>query len=365
MGETWSTPALAFVDPNGTKTKVSKLGDATCTITSTSVANGRRPNGVEFVFYVGSGYPGTDPLEGTVFYGLDALTGDVVMASDVCDRSPKPTTAAGAAIENALVASPAVFNTAQLVPGNVGHSASTEATRVYIGDLHGRLWKFNTTNTGVNVLAKDLTAGLSLGEQPVANGVALLNYRSDAGILSPHVYVEAGNDRRFAVNAAKPFKMFGIRDSPKDGDDSTPGEQIFTIDFPVDATATPVNAFRGTVQPGTAYTSKEPDAQGRVFFVGTKFVPAVTNCVSTFHSILFAVGAGSGLDAYDFGHSFLMPGEKAISVRVDHGQLVIDQGLSADRPPQAPPKPGIAPEGTGTGSVFVSNIGFSSPVCRN
>ncbi|HKC11673.1 MAG TPA: hypothetical protein VKI41_06410, partial [Vicinamibacteria bacterium] len=62
MGQTWSTPAVVFVDK-------------TANITA------RKLTGVDFVMYVGSGYGASG--EGTTFYALDALTGDVIKSADV------------------------------------------------------------------------------------------------------------------------------------------------------------------------------------------------------------------------------------------------------------------------------------------
>jgi hypothetical protein len=353
MGETWSTPGLANIDKTNVTSKKSKLGNATCSITSATATNLRRPAGVEFVFYTGSGYPtATSNLEGTTFYGLDALTGDVITAADVCDRT-------GAAFQNALVANPAVFTAAQLIPGFVGNSAASKATRVYVGDINGRLWKFNTSDASTPVLFTDLGAS-----QPVANAVALLNFDSDGTGAKPHVYVETGNDRRVASTVAAPFKMFGFRDPTADGNtQSNKADQLFALDLPVDSSASPVNGFRGTVQPATAFNTAVPP-QGRVFYVGTKFNPAGVNCVSTFDSILFAVGAQTGQAAYDFGASFTLTGQKAIAVRVDRGRLVIDQGVNVSAPPSAPAPPAGVPGASGTGEVFLNQLRPNSPVCR-
>lgn len=358
MGETWSVPALAPVAKADAVKKINKLADASCKYTTTTDnSNARRPQGIEFLFYVGSGYPSAaNLLQGTTFYALDAVTGDVVMASDVCDRSPKPTDASGVAIDNALVASPSVFTASQLVPGFVGNPAASNATRVYVADIHGRLWKFNTDNTATAVLVKDLGA-----DQPVANGAALLNYNSDATSLKPHVYVETGNDRRFPFKVASPFKAFGFRDPTADrATTANAGVQIFALNIPIDTSVSPLNGYRGTTQPATAFNTPE---QGRVFFVGTKYNPAGSQCVSTWDSILFAVGAGTGGAAYDFGISYVLTDTKAISVRADRGKLVIDQGL-VSTPPPSPTAPKTLPGATGTGEVYVSNVKAGSPVCH-
>ena len=96
MGQTWSVPAMANV-------------------VSTP----------EFVLYTGSGYgSGSNAAaEGTTFYTLDTLTGNVVASVNVGDR-------ASAAFDNALVAGPSGFNADQLATPDVSKPAVTATTRV-------------------------------------------------------------------------------------------------------------------------------------------------------------------------------------------------------------------------------------------
>ena len=68
MGETWSIPTVAYVDK-------------TNPIYSTT----RRPTGVDYVLFVGSGYGA--PGEGTTFYTLDALSGDVIATRTSASRA--------------------------------------------------------------------------------------------------------------------------------------------------------------------------------------------------------------------------------------------------------------------------------------
>jgi Tfp pilus tip-associated adhesin PilY1 len=103
LGQTWSVPAVGVVKP-------------TENITVRSSA------GVESVAYTGSGYGSgaNADAEGSTFYTLDMLTGDVVAAVDVGDRSPAP----AGLLQNALVGSPAAFSATQLVFGQVSNSSS-------------------------------------------------------------------------------------------------------------------------------------------------------------------------------------------------------------------------------------------------
>lgn len=365
MGETWSVPALALVNATDTTTKLATARSGCAAFSPSSASNSTT---TEFLFYTGSGYSASGA--GTTFYGLDVNNGNVIRAADVCGRSPAPTDALGTAIPNALVGNPAVFNASQLSAGTgVGNSGQTVATRVYFGDLHGRLWKFNINSTSAALLAYDLTKAAdgttSVGSQPVANGLALLNLNSDASSAKPHVFVEAGNDRRFPFDTSKPFKAFGFRDNAPDnniaewtsGAPSAVMTRLFALDFPV---ASATSGFRGNAQPATAFNSS---GQGRAFFLGTRFNPS-TNCAGSFDSIIFAVGAATGGAAYDFGVSYQLTGQKAISIRVDRGELVVDKGLAAGNPPSAPAPPAVLPGAAGTGEVKAVTPFRNSAVCK-
>jgi hypothetical protein len=325
MGQTWSVPTVGLVT-------------AAANVTS------RRPGGIEYVAYMGSGYGSgaSAATEGSTIYTLDVLTGDVIAAVDVGDRS-------GMGYENAVVASPAGFNPSQLVPGrNIENAAGTKTTRIYVGDIHGRVWRLLTDSPGVPPL---LFADLG-SDQPVANPVALLDYAGTAGTRRPHVYVEAGNDNRVAPPpaATPPFQLYGLRDDDNAGDPDAsdgvdgPAVVLYRTDLP--------DGYRGNVQPATAFED-EFGTLGRVFYAGTRYnLPGTTNaptpppCRSSFDSIIFALAAESGDAAYDLNAAgddrFTEIEEQRVqAVRVAGGRLVVDTGLGAQQapPPPAPPQP--------------------------
>jgi hypothetical protein len=326
MGQTWSVPAISFV-------------------TAAQNTTTRRPQGTEFVAYTGSGYGAAN--EGSTIFTLDMLTGDVVRSFDVGDR-------AGVAYENSLVASAAAFNPAQLRPGFIGNSAASKSTRVYIPDVHGRIWRVLADSSTTPILFAD--AG---PDQPFGNPVALVNYEGTGPAPKPHVFAEAGNDNRIfpPPAATPPFKMYGLRDddlaSDPDASDDVDGPafRLFSIPFP--------DGFRGTTQPATAFNDPDPlvigDEAARVFFAGTRFNPVSTPnapppppCVSSFDSILFAVGAESGGAAYDLNasgddRSIQLNRQRIQAVRVHGGRLVVDTGLSAQNAPPPPAPPTINP----------------------
>jgi hypothetical protein len=326
MGQTWSVPAIGFV-------------------TAAENATSRKPQGVEFVGYMGSGYgSGANAAnEGTFIYTIDVLTGDIIAAVPVGDRAGMP-------FENAIVASPAGFSERELQMGPTSSPLDPHTTRVYVGDIHGRVWRMSSNApSAAPLLFGDLGAN-----QPVGNGVALLNYQGSGTVFYPHVFVESGNDNRVTPppQSTPPFRLYGLRDedlaSDPSGSDGVngPARVLFSIDLP--------DGFRGNVQPATSFTNTNPPA-GRVFFAATRFnLPGTPNapppppCRSSFDSLLGAVGAETGQAAYDLNSSgddrFLQINQQRIqAVRVSGGQLVVDMGLGAQNPPPPPAPPSTQP----------------------
>jgi hypothetical protein len=343
MGETWSVPSIGFA-------------------TAANNVTVRKVSGVEFVAWVGSGYSDVSG-EGTSFFGLDALTGDVIgSASQAAFTLAAGTSAAG--IPNALPANTSAFAARPLSFNDpaapiLAHPATEKVTAVYFPDLHSRVWKFNPDAPATPpTLFKDLSSD---GDQPMANGVALINMNSDNTTNKPHLFFEAGNDRRVPLPSSPPlFRMYAYRD---DGSAS----QVFApVDFP--------QGFRGTVQPATAFNA---NGKARVFFAGTKFNPAGTNCASTFDSILFALQGATGQAAYDLNstgddRSVLLTNQRVNAIQVVAGKLVVDMGLGAQNPPPPPTPPVTAPPAPGPNAniTVVSNVPGTVPfkigssVCR-
>jgi len=377
MGQTWSTPIVVFVDKTANTTT-------------------RKPGGVDFVMYVGSGYGAAG--EGTTFYALDALNGDVIKSADVeaaaasfgLTRSPQPVDQAGNPYSNAIAADPAGFNPLRFKPLTSPHPSAAKTTRVYVGDVYGRLWKFLTAVPGPLVAIPAADLGVT---QPVGTAASLIGLNPPPGQPpgpNPHIYLGSGNENR----ASGPFAIFGFRD---DGDDTTtatagtaafpgpaspPGPSVttflpvvtlFTRTFDagpvVNASApTPFPVFRGTVQPTTAFTSDTP-VRSVAFFAGTRFnpplsafapVPPPYPCRSSFDSILYSLGARYGQAAYDLNSA----GDDAYSIYRDSRVVALttqadpnqgtgsslnkDEGLMpAGTPPAPPPQPG-KPAGVGS-----------------
>jgi hypothetical protein len=376
MGQTWSVPAVGYVGRGTVRSDDTNNPPGLATRTT------RKPSGVDFVLFMGSGYGG--PGEGTTFYSLDALTGDAIASKDVeqvVQSSFTELTRSGLPYANALVANPVVFNRSRFIysPGGVKspNVAAARATRVYIGDLFGRLWKFLPAAPTQAIPAADLGS-----DQPVATAASLLGLPANDPASKPYVYVTSGNDNR----ATGSFHNFGFLDN---GDETS-----YLVSAPVTAngvktyppmvsqfTITFESGFKGTVQPATAY-SETSAGLGRVFFGGTRFnAPNTPNappvppypCRSSFDSILYAVGAETGLAAYDLpsGLSYMIFQDSrivALSTEASPREALLakDEGLAkAGAPISPPPEMGLAPTTQSTQNVIpVAGLGLPTPAVR-
>jgi hypothetical protein len=245
----------------------------------------------------------------------------------------------------------------------------------------------------------------------------------------PHIYATSGADRR----AAGPFQMFAFRDDGIDTDtalgagstDGTvttflPAVNLYKGPAPIplggrffdqgtpdaDCGYTTEAVFRGTVQPATAFECSSISVGvcttpvGRVFFSGTrlsvpntKFAPVTPlacgagdyPCRSQFDSIIYALGALTGLAAYDLNASgddayriFRDSRIAALTVQADPdpgrggSSLTPDEGLIKGVP-KPPPPPGVPPTTTtATANVVMAReagqpapaIRFGTTVCQ-
>jgi hypothetical protein len=410
MGETWSMPTVVYTNKDKTNTRY---------VTT------RRADGVDFVIFMGSGYGAAG--EGTTHYALDALSGDVIAAVDVetvaanngltrtiCSRDAdgEPIeTSSCSVMPNAIVANSVSFNrsafesiSAKVFNSNP-HPWSFVSSRVYFGDIHGRLWKVLSEFPDVVIPAADLGAN-----QPVGTAVALLGEGpKDSSI--PNIFVTSGADRR----ASGPFRSFALLDQGTDTSTATTGsvtdDGVTTFppvikqlartfdqgDPEADCGYTTEAVFRGTVQPTSAVecaaelegASCNDNLLQRVVFGGTrlslpntKFAPptplACTGeypCRSQFDSILYALDVKTGTPAYDLNASgddayriFRDSRIAAISFQADPepgrggSRFVADEGLMKGVP-KPPPPPGVPPTATTATAnvIFVREPGHPAP----
>ncbi len=407
MGETWSVPTLAYVNP----------GKANAVYRTT-----RRADGVDFVLFMGSGYGATSPVrEGTSHYTLDALSGDVIARVDVEDVAATFGIARSSITPpyypNAIVANSVSFNRSSFQSlfnkaFNVNpHPWSKVSVRVYFGDLHGRLWKMVTDRPDVVVPAADLGA-----DQPIGTAVALLAEGEEATAV-PNIFLSSGADKR----APGPFRNFAFRDDGTDTATTTLGTvvddgvttfqpvvKLFARTFdqgsPEASCGYPTEAvFRGTIQPTSALECsgalvgsecKPPDVLlQRVFYGGTrlslpntKFAPPTPlscgtgsyPCRSQFDSVLYALGVVSGQAAYDLNSAgddayriFRDSRIAAISFQGDPdpnrggSSFTADEGLMKGTP-KPPPPAGIPPTATSATAnvVMKREAGYPAPTVR-
>jgi hypothetical protein len=246
--------------------------------------------------------------------------------------------------------------------------------RTYIGDLHGRLWKFLANSAGQNLAFSDFGA-----DQPIGEDVALLALAdTTGGPKKPHIYVTTGKDSRADPSVTGQFGIFALRDDQAEDDetDSVPVQNcIPTVQLPCLFAREFVQSFRGTVHPATIFQDAT-ETTGAVFFIGTRFNPpgsqfappkSLTDpCRSSFDSIFYALGATQGTAAYDlnggseddayviFDNSKLQAISFVADTRVGGGamSLALDEGLRAGTPPSASELPpgGLAPSTPGSGS---------------
>ena len=316
----------------------------------------------------------------------------------------------GRAYTNAIVANPVAFNPSRFQPGTSPHPAAAPLTRVYVGDLHGRLWKLLSASPGVAIPFADLEDPAGGGApQPVGTAASLIGLPPGTPPVTPYVFVTTGNDNR----ESGPFLVAAFRD---DGDDTNttvggtvaannvksflPAVSLFTRLFDqgpvVNASApTPFPVFRGTAQPATAFTDDSPP-EAVVFFAGTRFNPplsafaplpvpgnpATYPCRSTFDSIIYSLQAKTGSAAYDLNNT----GDDAYQIRTDSrivgvgteaGQggsfFTADEGLYKPGKPVDPPPPAGVPGTTTTANVRpqyrqtspMPSAKFGSTVCQD
>jgi hypothetical protein len=398
MGQTWSLPAIGYVD----KTK---------NLTT------RNPGGIDFAMYVGSGFGAAG--QGTTLYTIDARTGDIVASADVetvaaangLARSGR-LGANGAAYTNAIVANPVAFNPSRFAPGTSPNPAAAVITRVYVGDLYGRLWKLLTASPSVVIPFADLEDPSGTGpHQPLGTPASLVGL--PPGVFppppTPYIFVTTGNDNR----ENGPFLVAAFRD---DGDDTTtavgatvsansvksflPAVSVFTRVFdqgPVinAAAPTPFPVFRGTTQPSTAFTDATPTPKAVVFFAGTRFNPplsafaplpvpgnaATYPCRSTFDSIIYSLQADTGAAAYDLNSTGddayqIHQDSRVVGLNTEAGQggsyFSADEGLNKTGKPADPPPPPGVPGQTTTANVRplyrptspMPSAKFGSTVCQ-
>lgn len=286
-------------------------------------------NNVEFIAYTGSGYSDKSN-EGRRIYALNLRTGEVIHSFDPGNATTNPSYP-----PNAVVAGPSVFIPTQLETSTVGNPYGELATRMFVPDLHGRIWRFDTENWNATTAAAPF---FDFGPaHPIGVPLALLNYKNTAAgdtVNMPYIFGETGNDQRTQPPPA--FKLFALRERS----DGTAERAFPDVTLPAEATSPrdpTLVYYRGTAQPATAFNK---NGFGRVFYLGTVFKPCVD---PPFESALFALTAATGEAAYDLNNG----DDKRIDVPdlllstplIAKDGLVASGGLAVAQPPPPPGGP--------------------------
>ena len=325
MGETWSVGALVPVDPT-------------------------KAFGREWIYWVGSGFS-DNPAEGRTFFTLDAITGDALYSADVGSAS-------GAPRPNAIYANVTAYVPTRTYCGTTKDffAVAGPAQAAFVGDVHGRLWKFDISSPSTPVLVRDFGVNQPIGQAVVVENISV------AGVLTPYIYGVTGNDNRVAPPpaATPPFKLFALADNGS----------AFTLAFSKDYP----ERFRGTVQPllfEVCPTNGGAPTRQDVFFGGTQFNSAEssTNCASGFDSVFFAANASSGLASYNLNSGSgqqdyaIWRGQKIVNITGDGDKVALDKGINANGapPPPSPPSPRTP---FAVPAVNVQGMRFGSPVCN-
>jgi hypothetical protein len=197
--------------------------------------------------------------------------------------------------------------------------------------------------------------------QPVGSPLFVATANSDSSSEKPHIFAETGNDSRVPVEDG-PFLMYGLRDSG-----GATADEVFQEEFP--------DGYRGTVQPAGAF---EAGGNLVVFFVGTQFVPAVTQCFSQYNSIIYALEGGTGSAAFDLpehdGKAVTWENEKITGIQTSGGEVYVSRGLGAATSQPPPMETGTAPSpvknitvgppAPGKEASWTTAIKLGSSVCR-
>ena len=262
LGETWSVPVLGNVD---TRSNPSQTGDRVD----------------QWLVFAGGGYGcNNSNTEGRFLFAFRAEDGFLY------HRAPVTADPAAPIGPNALPATPTLYNPHQ------EDSADNKdfVTRVYIPDLHGRVWKLNTTEPDPADWTMNIFAEMG-PEHPITAAVTLLK-----DVFQPNrVFVMAGSggDRRAPVPAGG-FKFRTWIDIDADGANTTQYaaasppqfEQIFNPEERMFVQSVTVGEIGDTLPPV-------------VFFAASREDFNTNTCVVTFSSTLYSVGVLTGLPEFD------------------------------------------------------------------
>ncbi len=256
VGETWSDPAVGQVESDDS----------------------------EYVVLVGSGFLAharqqqanrAGVVAGTTFYVLSAATGAVLDSRDVGSDGVAET------VDNCAVVNDCrrSKNALQADPVATGPTDSRYITKAYIGDLDGRVWRFDL---GLNASRTARVSGAprllfdATNVHPIFASMASVN----VGGTQDYLFFGSGSDLLPSAGVSQAYKLFGVLDSN--------GVGLKKFDIALEAV---------DGQAGDEKVSAFPAVAGDiVFFTTTTYWPAapVTPPTANLYAVTFIGGA-----AYD------------------------------------------------------------------
>ena len=240
VGETWSDPAVGQISSaSGPFTVLTGSG-----FLKYSVQQQTNRNGV---------------LAGTRFYVLDVRTGNVLVSRDVGNdsRAEAVDNCAATAVNDCRE----LKNALQADPVATGPPDSRYITKTYVGDLDGRLWRFDISldGSGVPQIPAAATLMYDAGPaHPMFSSMATVN----VGSTKQYLFQGTGSDLLPSNSVSQSYKLLVILDNG--------GSGAKTAEIALTATD-----GTGSDEKVTAFPAVAGDI---VFFATTSFKPA-TPCV--------------------------------------------------------------------------------------
>jgi Tfp pilus tip-associated adhesin PilY1 len=152
-------------------------------------------------------------VAGTTFYMLNVETGELY------DSKTVTTDGLGEDVDSCVIANDCtkIKNALQADPVATGPPNSRYITMVYVGDLDGRVWRFDVGNNDTSGLPYIKTAPTKLwdgtGAHPIFSSMATVN----VGSTQQYIFFGTGSDLLASNNVAQQYKMIGVLDNGGSG----------------------------------------------------------------------------------------------------------------------------------------------------
>jgi hypothetical protein len=306
VGQTWSDPA------------VGQVGTAMGPF-AVLVGSGFMPRSTENQPNRGNGAV----RGGTTFYTLNAKDGTVYASVDVgndgqnedvddCSWNPLPGEKRHLGKKKKLFGCNKLKNALQSAPVATGPPSSRFITRAYIGDLDGRVWRFDMTvdaSTHVPTITGS-TRLLELGpDQPILSSMASVN----VGGTSQYIFFGTGSDLLPSTSADTTYHLIGVLDHGGSGSK--------TLDWKLDK-----KNGRKTDEKVTAFPAVAGDI---VFFTTTTFRPSNSCKDQDANLYAFTFTGGPAYDSTGDGEVDTMdqPLVKSIAGERATAPFIVDQHL--------------------------------------